>query len=49
VSQGRLVWTQGQMRVDPGTGRYLKRPAFGPHFKAAHRRTLDLAPQAVVR
>ncbi len=49
LSQGKLVWADGDLRAVPGAGRYLKRPAFGPNFDAAHRRTLDLAPTAVAR
>ncbi len=49
LSQGRLVWADGDLRAVPGAGRYVKRPAFGPNFQAAARRTADLAPSAVVR
>ena len=49
VSQGKLVFTLGELRVERGCGRYLKRPAFGPNFVAASLRTQDLAPSAVAR
>lgn len=49
LSQGRLVWVNGDLRAVAGAGRYLKRPAFGAHFDAAARRTQDLAPTAVAR
>jgi dihydropyrimidinase len=49
LSQGRIVWANGDLRAVPGAGRYVKRPAFGPNFEAASRRTQDLAPTAVVR
>jgi dihydropyrimidinase len=49
VSQGRLVWADGELRAVAGAGRYIKRPAFGPNFQAAARRTQDLAPTAVPR
>ena len=49
VSQGRLVYAQGDLRAERGAGRYVKRPAFGANFSAAQRRTQDLAPTAVQR
>jgi len=49
VSQGRLVYANGDLRAVQGAGRYIKRPAFGANFKAAQARSLDLAPTAVVR
>jgi dihydropyrimidinase len=49
VSQGRLVWADGDLRAVAGAGRYVKRPAFGPNFQAAARRAQDLAPTAVPR
>jgi dihydropyrimidinase len=49
VSQGRLVWADGDLRAVKGAGRYIKRPPFGPNFQASARRVQDLAPSAVVR
>ena len=49
LSQGRLVWADGDLRAVPGAGRYLKRPPFGPNFQAAARRIQDTAPTAVAR
>jgi len=49
VSQGRLVYTAGDLRAVVGAGRYIKRPTFGTNFAAVNRRTADLAPTAVVR
>lgn len=49
VSQGKLVWADGDLRVVRGAGRYVKRPAFGANFTAAALRTQDLAPTAVPR
>lgn len=49
ISQGRLVYANGDLRVTQGAGRYLKRPAFGPNFQAQQRRAQDLAPTAVAR
>mgnify|MGYP000122271755 CR=1 FL=1 len=49
LSQGKLVWADGDLRAVAGAGRYIKRPAFGPNFQAVTRRALDLAPSAVAR
>ena len=49
VSQGRLVYADGDLRAVRGAGRYIKRPAFGANFKAAQARTEASAPTAVVR
>ncbi|WP_416763475.1 dihydropyrimidinase [Roseateles sp. So40a] len=49
ISQGRVVYADGDLRAEAGKGRYLKRPPFGPHFKAAQARSQDLAPTAVAR
>ncbi|MBI3715857.1 MAG: dihydropyrimidinase [Betaproteobacteria bacterium] len=49
VSQGRLVYSMGQLNAEAGKGRYLKRPAFGANFQAAALRSQDLAPTAVTR
>jgi len=49
VSQGKVVYAAGDLRVTQGAGRYVKRPAFGANFDAAHKRTEALAPSAVQR
>ena len=49
LSQGKLVWADGDLRAVPGAGRYIKRPPFGPNFQAVTKRTQDLAPTAVAR
>jgi dihydropyrimidinase len=49
VSQGKLVYVQGDLRAERGVGRYLKRSAFGSNFAAAKQRAEALAPSAVVR
>lgn len=49
VSQGKLVFVEGDLRAKPGVGRYLKRPAFGPNFAAAKQRADALASSAVAR
>jgi len=49
LSQGKLVWADGDLRAVQGAGRYLKRPPFGPNFQAVTKRTHELAPTAVAR
>ncbi len=49
VSQGKLVYVQGDLRAERGVGRYIKRPAFGSNFAAAKLRTETLAATPVVR
>lgn len=49
ISQGRVVYANGDLRAERGAGRYLKRPAFGTGFAAAEKRARELAPTAVVR
>ena len=49
ISQGQVVFANGDLRAVQGAGRYLKRPAFGPNFQAVAKRTQELAPSAVVR
>ena len=49
ISQGVLVYANGDLRAEQGRGRYIKRPAFGANFQAAALRARDLAPSAVAR
>jgi dihydropyrimidinase len=49
LSQGKLVFVQGDLRAERGVGRYIKRPAFGANFAAAKLRAEVLAPTAVKR
>jgi dihydropyrimidinase len=49
LSQGKLVFVQGDLRAERGAGRYLKRPAFGSNFAANKLRSEVLAPVAVKR
>lgn len=49
LSQGRIVWADGQLRTVAGQGRYIKRPAFGANFDALALRASLHAPTAVVR
>ncbi len=49
LSQGELVYVQGDLRAVQGKGRYIKRPAFGPDFGAAQQRAQTQKPTAVTR
>ncbi len=49
ISQGKVVFANGDLRVQEGAGRYIKRPAFGPQFSAGQKRAQALAPTAVQR
>jgi dihydropyrimidinase len=49
LSQGRLVYVNGDLRATQGAGRYVKRPAFGADFAASQRRSESLKPTAVAR
>ncbi len=49
ISQGELVYVQGDLRAVKGKGRYLKRPAFSDNFSASRLRAETLAPTAVKR
>jgi len=58
LSQGKLVFANGDLRAERGAGRYIKRPAFtggsggmgqGSHFEALARKARLATPTAVVR
>jgi len=49
VSRGRIVMKEGVMNVEPGTGRYIDRPAYAPFYDALKRRSAATAPSAVER
>jgi dihydropyrimidinase len=49
VSQGNLVYVKGDLRAEPGAGRYIKRAPFGANFTAVQQRAAALAPTAVAR
>ena len=49
LSQGELVYVQGDLRAVQGKGRYIKRPAFGPDFGAVQQRAQTQKPTAVTR
>ena len=42
LSQGKVVWADGDLRAVQGAGRYVKRPPFGPNFTAVAKRARSL-------
>lgn len=49
VSQGRLVFVNGDLRAERGGGRYINRPAFGANFATVQLRSQVLRAVAVQR
>ena len=49
LSQGKIVWIDGELRTERGAGRYVKRPAFAPVFDALKRQAGLQVPRAVAR
>jgi dihydropyrimidinase len=49
LSQGKIVWIDGDLRTERGAGRYVNRPAFAPMFDALKRQAGLHAPHAVAR
>ena len=49
LSGGRIVWIDGDLRTEPGAGRYVKRPAFAPMFDALKRQAERHVPQSIAR
>ena len=49
ISQGKLVWTDGDMRTVRGAGRYIERPCFPAPLKAIAIRNEHDAPAPVKR
>jgi dihydropyrimidinase len=49
LSQGNIVWMDGELRTVRGAGRYIPRPAFAPVFDALKRQASLHMPHAVER
>ena len=49
VSQGKVVYQDGDIRTEQGAGRYVERPTFPPYYDAINRRHEVEAPSAVDR
>jgi dihydropyrimidinase len=49
ISQGKLVWTNGDLRSVEGAGRHIERPPFAPVFDAMEKVSSAAEPTAVSR
>ena len=49
VSQGRIVYQDGDVRTVKGAGRYIDRPTFAPYYGAMERVRQSREPQIVMR
>jgi len=49
LSRGKVVWTDGELRVTRGAGRYVKRPCFGSYYSALDAKREATRPTAVKR
>ncbi|MEG0066237.1 MAG: dihydropyrimidinase, partial [Pseudomonas sp.] len=49
VSQGRVVWADGDLRAERGAGRYIERPAYPAVFDLLSKRAEQHKPTAVKR
>ena len=49
VSQGKVVYKDGDVRTERGVGRYVDRPCFAPYYAAVEKRSSATAPISVDR
>ena len=49
LSRGRVVWHDGELRTERGTGRYIERPPFPTYFTAQQKRNRLSEPTKVER
>ncbi len=49
LSQGRIVYQDGDIRTERGVSRYIDRPTYPPHYDAVLKRRELEAPSAVDR
>jgi dihydropyrimidinase len=47
ISRGRLVWYQGKLNVQPGSGRFIPLPTHGPLFDGIDKAGGDTAARLV--
>ncbi|GAK32570.1 D-hydantoinase/dihydropyrimidinase [alpha proteobacterium Q-1] len=49
IANGKLVWSEGELRTEKGAGRYIKRPSHASVFKALDKASARATPTAVKR
>lgn len=49
ISQGELIFKDGDIRTERGAGRYIERPCFAPYYSAVEKRSSSTAPTSVER
>ena len=49
ISQGKVVYKDGEVQTEQGVGRYVDRPCFAPYYSAVEKRNSATAPTAVER
>ncbi len=49
ISQGKVVWEDGELKTERGVGRYIDRPTFAPYYSAMDKRSKLMAPTSVKR
>ena len=49
ISRGRILWKDGELRTERGTGKYVNRPPFPSYFDAINRRRELSEPRPVKR
>jgi len=49
ISQGNIVWADGELNVERGAGRYVNRPPFASYYDAIRLRRKQATPTAVQR
>jgi dihydropyrimidinase len=49
VSQGRIVYADGELQVERGAGNYVDRPPYATYYDAMQKRAERLKPTAVQR
>lgn len=49
ISQGKVVYQDGELRVERGAGRYINRPVYAPYYEALEKTIRRNAPQSVAR
>jgi dihydropyrimidinase len=49
ISQGKVVYKDGEIRTERGAGRYVNRPTFAPYYEAVKRQRAAKTPVAVNR